>query len=473
MTNRQTYQTLEGFGACFNELGYDALMSLSNSTASSDTMDSVLKALFHPDEMGLVYNRVPVGANDYADGWYSHDEMPQGQQDLDMTHFAVTRDESRIIPYIQAAQKYMNLSTAKQHLFASAWSPPMWMKQNQNYSGCNATGQSCQNDPYCQNSLIQSKEVQGAYAHYLSKFVTAYAEYGIDVTAVMVQNEPYASGCDYPKCEWTGKQLRDFIKLYAGPRFEADFPPTPGKDENDRPKIWLGTLNTDDFLECPNTVLSDPGVRKYVGGIAMQWAGKNAVQRVHDTWPEIPIIQSENECGDGSNTWDYAIYIWDLMVHYLENGVRGYTYWNPVLDGNSRGVSHWGWHQNAMISIMDGVSAGADRVVRFNPEFYVFKHFSQTARPGSVRMGTSGDWAGSSHAFKNTNGDVAVLAMNPHDEARVFNFITPVSTLNSDAVTTATATATSDGEVSIASEVFSFSVTLPARSFNSFDVKGL
>ena len=24
-------------------------------------------------------------------------------------------------------------------------------------------------------------------------------EYGIDVTAVMVQNEPYASGCDYPK----------------------------------------------------------------------------------------------------------------------------------------------------------------------------------------------------------------------------------------------------------------------------------
>ena len=40
-------------------------------------------------------------------------------------------------------------------------------------------------------------------------------------------------------------------------------------------------------------VLSDPEVRKYVGGVAMQWAGKYAVQRVHETWPEIPLIQSE------------------------------------------------------------------------------------------------------------------------------------------------------------------------------------
>ena len=81
--------------------------------------------------MGLVYNRVPVGANDYADGWYSHDEMPDGEQDLTMQHFSVSRDEQRLIPYIQQAQKYMDLGSAKQQLFASAWSPPMWMKQNQ------------------------------------------------------------------------------------------------------------------------------------------------------------------------------------------------------------------------------------------------------------------------------------------------------------------------------------------------------
>jgi glucosylceramidase len=52
--------------------------------------------------------------------------------------------------------------------------------------------------------------------------------------------------CNYPKCDWTGVQLRDFIKLYAGPQFEKDHPNTT--------KMWLGTLNTDDFLECPNTV---------------------------------------------------------------------------------------------------------------------------------------------------------------------------------------------------------------------------
>ena len=115
--------------------------------------------------------------------------------------------------------------------------------------------------------------------------------------------------------------------------------------------MWLGTLNTEDFLECPNTVLSDIATKKFVGGAALQWAGKGMVERVAQTWPDLPIIQSENECGDGTNTFEYAIYIFDLMRHYLGNGVVGYTYWNPILNGSSHGSSHWGWTQNSMISV--------------------------------------------------------------------------------------------------------------------------
>jgi hypothetical protein len=70
-------------------------------------------------------------------------------------------------------------------------------------------------------------------------------------------------------------------------------------------------------------VLSDIATKRFVGGAALQWAGKDMVERVHQTWPDLPLIQSENECGDGSNTYDYAIYIFDLMRHYLGNGVRG------------------------------------------------------------------------------------------------------------------------------------------------------
>jgi glucosylceramidase len=78
-----------------------------------------------------------------------------------------------------------------------------------------------------------------------------------------------------------------------------------------------------DFLECPNTVLSDIATKRFIGGAALQYAGKGMIERVHQTWPDLPLIQSENECGDGTNTYDYAIYIFDLMRHYLGNGVTG------------------------------------------------------------------------------------------------------------------------------------------------------
>jgi glucosylceramidase len=430
------HQTIQGFGCCFNELGYDALQLLS-----AEDRDLVTKQFFDPDEMHLTYNRVPVGANDYADGWYSHDEMPAGQTDMSLAKFAVTRDEGKIIPYIQSAQKYMQLdNTSKKHLFASAWSPPVWMKQNGHYSCCNSTGGIVNAKP-C--ALIQTADVQQVYAKYLSKFVSAYKDHGIEVTAMMVQNEPYASGCNYPKCDWTGVMLRDFIKLYAGPQFE--------KDHANSTKMWLGTLNTDDFLECPNTVLSDPLVRKYVGGVAMQWAGKNAVQRVHETWPEIDLIQSENECGDGKNTYDYAIYIFDLIRHYLGNGVIGYTYWNPILSGAKNGSSHWGWNQNSMISV-------DSNTIVYNPEFYVFKHYSQFVKPGAIRLGVSGDWSGTALVFINpvtatAAATTVAVVMNPHTEARKFEFQARIIVGESG-----------DG----ATKMVTVTETLEPRSFNTF-----
>lgn len=414
-TTGVTLQTIQGFGACFNELGWDALQSLPAASRAE-----ALRDFWHPTEgMGLVYNRVPVGGNDYADGWYSHDEMPAGEQDLTMKRFSVARDEKKIILYIQEAQKLMALGSASQHLFASAWSPPMWMKQNQNYSGCSSGTCSKANPNGCNsgtegqppNALFQDPAVLDAYSLYLSKFVTAYKAHAIPVTAMMVQNEPYSGGCNYPKCEWTGVQMRDFILEYAGPRF--------AKDHGNATKMWLGTLNTFDFLECPNTVLSDIATKDMIGGAALQYAGKGMIERVAKTWPDLPLIQSESECGDGQNTWDYAIYIFDLMRHYLGNGVVGYTYWNPILNGTNNGSSHWGWKQNSMITVHEGKATRT-------PEFHVFAHYAKTIKPGSVRLEVRGDWAGSAIVARNPpksgskTGDVAIVVMNPHVASRQF-----------------------------------------------------
>ena len=65
-------QTIDGFGACFNELGWTALSALDDKDR-----DEIFRGLFAPG-VGLNFNicRMPVGANDFSRDWYSYDEMP-------------------------------------------------------------------------------------------------------------------------------------------------------------------------------------------------------------------------------------------------------------------------------------------------------------------------------------------------------------------------------------------------------------
>jgi O-glycosyl hydrolase len=58
----QPLQTIEGFGACFNELGWTSL----NTLASADK-EAILRELFAPG-VGANFNtcRMPVGADDFS-----------------------------------------------------------------------------------------------------------------------------------------------------------------------------------------------------------------------------------------------------------------------------------------------------------------------------------------------------------------------------------------------------------------------
>ncbi len=368
-------QRWRGFGGCFNELGWIALGVLSEAARRE-----VLSSLFD-QQHGCRFTlcRLPIGASDYAAEWYSLDEVAG---DYALEHFSLARDRQFLIPYITAAQQFV----PELELFASPWSPPTWMKFPRAYN---------------YGTLIWQPDNLRAYARYLLKFVQAYRAEGINIRQVHVQNEP-AADQKFPSCLWSGAQLRDFIRDYAGPLFKAELPDCA---------VWFGTLNTDDYDGYPHLALSDAGARAFIGGVGLQWAGKGAVQRLHESWPEVPVMQTENECGDGTNTWEYARYIFGLLRHYLSNGVEGYCYWNMVLPMG--GQSTWGWKQNAMISI--DVDKGT---VHYNPEFYLMKHFAHFIRPGAVRLGLSGPWTGNAVAFANPDGNNVLLVANPFPEAR-------------------------------------------------------
>ncbi len=218
-----------------------------------------------------------------------------------------------------------------------------------------------------------------------------------------MQNEP-DSDQKFPSCCWTGERLRDFIRDDLGPMFEA-------RDVD--AEIWLGTIERASFNDWVAPSLYDPQTRARLGGVGFQWAGKGAVQRTHQAAPDLPLIMTENECGDGENTWDYAHYVFDLAQHYLSNGVEAYVYWNLVLEQG--GISTWGWKQNSMFCVDPETGA-----VIANPEYQLMRHFARHVRGGASVLETSGRWAANAVLFRNADGtDVAVLQNPLNEEADV------------------------------------------------------
>lgn len=370
----ESAQSWKGFGGCFNELGWIALNKLS-----AKDRKIILRDLFSPASgCGFNYCRMPIGASDYAASWYSHNEH---DGDFAMKHFSIERDHRHLLPYIKAAQKHQPRMT----LFASPWSPPTWMK----------------NPPaYNYGTLIWTPRNLTAYARYFVRFIQEYKKQGIKLDAVHVQNEPN-SDQKFPSCLWTGEKMRDFIRDYLGPMF---------KKEKIDTQIWAGTIERADVNAWAQLILSDDRARAFVGGVGYQWAGKGAVQRTRMAWPDVPMIQTENECGDGTNTWEYAHYIFDLIHHYVTNGVEAYVYWNMVLAAG--GESTWGWKQNAMISV--DVERGK---FSRNPEFYIMKHFAAFVTPGDTVLQLEGRWSGNALAFRKPDGRIVYVIHNPFRDA--------------------------------------------------------
>lgn len=383
----QKYQKMNGFGGCFNELGYRALIGLDK-----ELQEKLIQDLFDKGDADCKFNmcRLPIGANDYSYGWYSLDEKPG---DYELRAFSVERDKRSLIPYIKMAKKYAD----DLQLFASPWSPPTWMKEPPVYNS---------------GKLIWTKENLTAYANYFVRFIKAYQSEGINIDQVHVQNEPVANQ-KFPSCMWTGEELRDFIRDYLGPAFRRD---------NISTELWLGTINapgcdfnrlifdkwaTEDYDYFANTVLSDHEAAKYIAGVSYQWGGKIAIQRTFESWwPQIRLMQSENECGFGDNTWEYARYMWTMLKHYIGNGAESYIYWNMMLP--PQGVSTWGDPQNSMITI----DPQKEEVI-YNPDFYIMKHFSSIIQRGAVRVGIKGDFAADSLVFVNPDESVALELFNP------------------------------------------------------------
>jgi glucosylceramidase len=82
--------------------------------------------------------------------------------------------------------------------------------------------------------------------------------------------------------------------------------------------------------------------------------------------------------------------------------------WNMVLDETGKSTGNW---KQCSPVVVDKTT----RTITYNPQYYVFKHFSYYVQPGAHLLNVDGNY-GDRAAFVNPNGDTVLVIKNRSDQ---------------------------------------------------------
>ena len=374
------------WGTCFNELDLDAIRLLT-----PEEQDKIMHDIFALDgDLRFTRGRLSMNANDYSRAWYSCDTVAG---DFALKYFNIEHDKENVIRLIKMAQRWQPEMT----FWVSPWSPPSWMKINQDYCVASSPfntqpkekdyllfddggvpdpdemqfndGQRGHLFPRklaSQNYFIQDQRYLQAYANMFCKFIDLYAAENIPIDMVMYQNEAY-SYTPYPGCAWTAEGTIKFNKEYLAPAL---------KEKHPEVKLYVGTFNTNrqDYVQ---RIVN--GLQGCVEGLGFQWEGRENLDFMREKHPDLHMVSSESECGNGQMDWRAGEHTFYLLHEYIGRGCDEYYNWNFILCDQGR--SAWGWKQNALVQVRS-----ANRTYRYTPEYYAYKHFSHFVEPGSTLL---------------------------------------------------------------------------------------
>ncbi len=383
----KTFQTMLGIGGALTDAVAETFYKLPK-----DKQQELLTAYYDKDKgIGYTLARTSIQSSDFSSASYGYVQ----DNDRSLKSFDISHDRQYRVPFIKEAMK---AAGGKLTLFATPWSPPAWMKTN--------------NDVLHGGKL--KPEFDQVWANFYGKFIHAYEKEGIPVWGLSVQNEPMATQ-SWESCLYTAEDERDFIKNFLGPTLHRE-----GLGDK-RLIIW--DHNRDLMYQRASTVLEDPEAAKYVWGVGFHWyetwtgAGMDLenTRRVAEAFPGKHLIFTEGcvEKFDFNRLHDWALgerYGYSL-INDFNAGTVGWTDWNILLDENG-GPNHVGNFCFAPVhaDLRNGT-------LIYTNSYYYLGHFSKFIHPGAKRIisSASRDLLLTT-AYINPDGRIAVVVMNRGDE---------------------------------------------------------
>lgn len=380
-----TYQTIDGFGYTLTGGSAGHLHQMS-----SEARTALLTELFGQDEddISVSYLRLSIAGSDLDAEPFSYAEIPDGQTDSELNSFSLDRDRDDLIPIL----KEILAINPNIKFMGSPWSPPKWMKDNNDTRG---------------GSLLP--EFYESYANYFVKYVEGMAAEGITIDAVTVQNEPLHPG-NNPSLLMLPEQQAQFVGQHLGPAFEK---------AGIKTKIIVYDHNAD-RPDYPITVLDDPEARKYVDGSAFHLYGGEveAISQVHEAYPEKNLYFTEQWVGaPGNFAGDFNWHVRELIIGATRNWCKTVLEWN--LSSNPELQPHT--DRGGCDRCLGAVTIDSDDVVR-NPAYYIIAQASKYVVPGSVRIDSNSSDDLPNVAFKTPDGKIVLIAMNESETNKNLHF---------------------------------------------------
>ena len=308
-------------------------------------------------------------------------------------------------------------------IWSTTWSPPAAYKDSGTVNGGDFL--SAYNQPYADQ-----------LAHYVLNMKT---NYGINIYALSVQNEPNYNTTNYESCIWTGQQFHDFL---------PDLYNALSNNGVAFTKIMIAESATWNF-DLTTASMNDVTTSNMVGILAS-----------HDYDYNVSPVNTY-----GKPLWETEVSTFDAFDGGISNGL----YWANQIHSFMTVAQANAWNFWWLIpyatdneSLVDTNGIPAKRM-------YTLGQYSRFVRPGYYRIGVANNGNTFISAYKDPNsGGFAIVAINNNNSDFVQTF-----TLNGFNATNVTPWITS-GSLSLAPEPAvavanaTFVYTLPAMSVVTF-----
>ena len=349
---KQVLQRIDGFGAS------DAWYATDFRWYSPDVQTKLFDDLFSPTKgagLSLLRHRIPPDIEPSPGVW----DWTTDTDTVWLTQQAVSRGVSKV--------------------WGTVWSPPAWMKSNQNVNNGGSVEPAFYKD----------------YATFLTTYVQHYTtSFGVNISGVSIANEPDQSP-GYESSSWTSQQFHDFILGDLMPAFKSASLST----QIVMPEFsgWSDSLAA--------ATLADPVTEKFVGIIAS-----------HDYWEGLSPFT--DALAAGKTIWETEVSNLGTDDPSITDGIS----WAQVIHQTLVGCHASAWHYWWLYS--DSSDTSGQSLISGDPttnsfatkkRLWTIGNFSRFIRPGSHMVAISTNNPASNvlmSAYTTPNGGMAIVAIN-------------------------------------------------------------